>query len=48
MAEAGRRDVDIGTVDGVKDVEVVWTFDPPWGPDRMTEEGRDMLQAMGF
>ena len=38
----------IGTVDGVKDVNVVFTFDPPWAPDRMTEEGRDMLQAMGF
>jgi metal-sulfur cluster biosynthetic enzyme len=38
----------IGTVDGVKNVDVAFTFDPPWGPDRMTEEGRDMLQAMGF
>ena len=38
----------IGTVDGVKSVDVIFTFDPPWGPDRMTEEGRDMLQAMGF
>jgi metal-sulfur cluster biosynthetic enzyme len=38
----------VGTVDGVKSVVVAFTFDPPWGPDRMTEEGRDMLQAMGF
>jgi metal-sulfur cluster biosynthetic enzyme len=38
----------VGTVDGVKNVVVAFTFDPPWGPDRMTEEGRDMLQAMGF
>ena len=38
----------VGTVDGVRNVHVNWTFDPPWGPDRMTEEGRDMLQAMGF
>ena len=38
----------VGTVDGVDDVEVEFTFDPPWGPDRMTEEGRDMLQAMGY
>lgn len=38
----------VGTVDGVNDVAVDWTFDPPWSPDRMTEEGRDMLQAMGF
>jgi metal-sulfur cluster biosynthetic enzyme len=38
----------VGTVDGVKDVMVEFTFDPPWSPDRMTEEGRDMLQAMGY
>ena len=38
----------VGTVDGVRNVDVEWTFDPPWSPDRMTEEGRDMLQAMGY
>jgi metal-sulfur cluster biosynthetic enzyme len=38
----------VGTVDGVDEVDVEFTFDPPWAPDRMTEEGRDMLQAMGF
>ena len=38
----------VKTVDGVTDADVEWTFDPPWSPDRMTEEGRDMLQAMGF
>lgn len=38
----------VGTVDGVKDVLLAWTFDPPWSPDLLTDEGRDMLQAMGF
>jgi metal-sulfur cluster biosynthetic enzyme len=38
----------VGTVDGVDNVEVEFSFDPPWSPDRMTEEGRDMLQAMGY
>jgi metal-sulfur cluster biosynthetic enzyme len=38
----------VKTVDGVEDAVVEWTFDPPWSPDKMTEEGRDMLQAMGF
>ena len=37
----------VGTVDGVEDVEVEWTFDPPWSTDRITEEGREMLQALG-
>jgi metal-sulfur cluster biosynthetic enzyme len=38
----------VGTVAGVDNVDVEFTFDPPWSPDRMTEEGRDMLQAMGY
>lgn len=38
----------VGTVDGVGQVFVHWTFDPPWSPERMTEEGREMLQALGF
>jgi metal-sulfur cluster biosynthetic enzyme len=38
----------VKTVDGVDDAVVEWTFDPPWSPDKMTEEGRDMLQAMGY
>ena len=36
------------TVDGVEDAVLEWTFEPPWSPDRMTEEGRDMMAAMGF
>lgn len=35
------------TVDGIDDVEVEFTFDPPWSPERMTDEGKDMMQAMG-
>ena len=38
----------VGTVDGVENVTVEFTFDPAWSPDRMTEEGRDMMAAMGF
>ena len=38
----------VKTVEGVDDVDLEWTFDPPWSPDRMTDEGRDMLQAMGY
>src|SRR5919106_4056881 len=38
----------VKTVDGVDHVDIEFSFDPPWSPDRMTEEGRDMLAAMGF
>ena len=30
-------------VEGVMDVEVVMTFDPPWTPDRMSEEAQVAL-----
>ena len=38
----------VGTIPGVEQVEVEFTFDPPWTPERMTDEGRDMLRAMGL
>ena len=33
----------INDIDGVKDVEVNITFDPPWSPDNITEDGRKLL-----
>jgi len=33
----------VGAVEGVSDVEVNMTFDPPWTPDRMSEEARVAL-----
>ncbi|GGA81703.1 SUF system Fe-S cluster assembly protein [Brucella endophytica] len=30
----------VGTVEGVSHVEVNMTFDPPWTPDRMSEEAQ--------
>jgi metal-sulfur cluster biosynthetic enzyme len=34
--------------DGIDEAEVEWTFDPPWGPDKITEEGRDILESLGY
>lgn len=31
------------TVEGIQDVEVNMVFDPPWGPDRMSEEAQVAL-----
>ena len=25
-----------------------WVWMPPWGPDRITEDGREQLRALGF
>ena len=33
----------VRSVEGVMDVEVVMTFDPPWTPDRMSEEAQVAL-----
>ena len=33
-------------VDGVKDVEVRLTFDPPWDPSRMSDEARLSLNML--
>jgi len=35
-------------IEGVSDVEVEITFDPPWTLDRITEEGREVLRTFGF
>jgi metal-sulfur cluster biosynthetic enzyme len=30
------------------DVAINWVWMPPWGPDKITEDGREMLRALGF
>jgi metal-sulfur cluster biosynthetic enzyme len=36
------------SIPDVKDVHVEFTFDPLWTPERISEEGRQMLRAFGF
>jgi metal-sulfur cluster biosynthetic enzyme len=36
-------------LDGVaNDYRINWVWMPPWGPDKITDEGREMLRALGF
>lgn len=35
-------------LEGVKDVEVELTFDPPWSLERISEEGKEILRTFGF
>ena len=36
-------------LDGVvKDFVINWVWMPPWGPDKITDDGREMLRALGF
>ena len=30
------------------DVTINWVWMPPWGPDKITDDGREMLRALGF
>ena len=32
----------------VKEVRLNWVWLPPWGPDKITLDGREQLRAMGF
>ena len=32
----------------VSDFAINWVWMPPWGPDKITDDGRDMLRALGF
>ena len=36
-------------LDGVVDAfRITWVWMPPWGPEKITEDGRDMMRALGF
>ena len=36
-------------LDGVvTDFAINWVWLPPWGPDKITDDGREMLRALGF
>jgi|SRR5215469_7544355 len=32
----------------VSDFKINWVWLPPWGPEKITEDGREQLRAMGF
>jgi metal-sulfur cluster biosynthetic enzyme len=34
-----------GIVEGSR---INWVWMPPWGPEKITEDGRDQLRALGF
>jgi metal-sulfur cluster biosynthetic enzyme len=32
----------------VTDFRINWVWLPPWGPDKITDDGREQLRALGF
>jgi metal-sulfur cluster biosynthetic enzyme len=31
-----------------KDIRLNWVWLPPWGPDKISDEGREQLRSLGF
>jgi metal-sulfur cluster biosynthetic enzyme len=43
------EDQTSAALDGlVPDFRINWVWLPPWGPDKITDEGREQLRALGF
>ena len=36
------------TADLADELKINWVWLPPWGPDKITDEGREQLQMLGF
>ncbi len=37
------------SLDGIaEDYLLNWVWSPPWGPEHITDDGREMLRALGF
>ena len=32
----------------VKETKINWVWMPPWGPEKITDDGREQLRALGF
>ena len=32
----------------VKKLDLTWVWDPAWGPDKISDDGREMMRAVGF
>jgi metal-sulfur cluster biosynthetic enzyme len=43
------EDQTASALDGVTSgFAINWVWMPPWGPDKITDDGRDQLRALGF
>jgi len=49
IEDQARQALTVGPGGGiVSDFRINWVGLPPWGPDKITDEGRDQLRALGF
>ena len=38
----------VGEAGLVTDFRINWVWLPPWGPEKITEDGREQMRALGF
>jgi metal-sulfur cluster biosynthetic enzyme len=48
VIEEQARSALTGSAGLVDDIKINWVWMPPWGPDKITEDGREQLRALGF
>lgn len=48
VIEDQTRSVLVGSTGVVDDYRINWVWMPPWGPEKITEDGREQLRALGF
>ncbi|MGI9093533.1 MAG: metal-sulfur cluster assembly factor [Mycobacteriales bacterium] len=51
MIEDQARSALVGDQPGtglVNDIRINWVWMPPWGPEKITDDGREQLRALGF
>mgnify|MGYP001028717671 FL=1 len=49
IEEQTRAALTTGPTGGlVDDIRINWVWMPPWGPEKITEDGREQLRALGF
>jgi metal-sulfur cluster biosynthetic enzyme len=49
IEEQTRAALTTGPTGGlVNEIKINWVWMPPWGPDKITEDGREQLRALGF
>ena len=48
LTDVIERQAEMVLSDYSTDVQVNWVWMPPWGPDRISPDGREQLRAIGF
>ena len=49
IEEQARAALTTGPTGGLVDeIKINWVWMPPWGPEKITDDGREQLRALGF